>query len=245
MKKTEIDFHFANVPVQIRPYLKNANIYDSSCSENAKTLFVVGDVKAYLKISKRGSLEREYEMTRFLNRYHAVAPQVIAYESDADHDFLFTEALAGEDGTAEEHIENPRKLAGVFGKSLRMLHSLPTEGCPYPHRTTEMLDELNDKDTSHLQIIHQVKNSAIDNVMIHGDYCLPNIIMDNFAFKGFIDLGYGGVGDRHYDLYWGLWTLNYNLKTDQYKDIFLDAYGREHVDEDRLNLFTSWMELAD
>jgi kanamycin kinase len=45
-----------------------------------------------------------------------------------------------------------------------------------------------------------------------------------------------GVGDRHYDLFWGIWTLNYNLKTDKYKDIFLDAYGRSLIDFDRLEL---------
>jgi len=80
---------------------------------------------------------------------------------------------------------------------------------------------------------------------ITGDYCLPNIIMDNFAFKGFIDVGYGGVGDRHYDLYWGIWTLQYNLKTDKYRDIFLDAYGRKLIDEDGLKYFTKLIQLTE
>ena len=38
---------------------------------------------------------------------------------------------------------------------------------------------------------------------LHGDYCLPNLIMRDFQLEGFIDLGYGGIGDLHYDLYWG------------------------------------------
>jgi len=81
-----------------------------------------------------------------------------------------------------------------------------------------------------------LKTYAIDDVVLHGDYCLPNIIMQNYNLQGFVDLGTGGVGDRHYDLFWSIWTLNYNLKTDKYKDIFLDAYGRSAIDFDRLEL---------
>ena len=70
------------------------------------------------------------------------------------------------------------------------------------------------------------------DTLLHGDYCLPNILLNNWNFSGFIDLGNGGVGDRHIDLFWGAWTLFFNLKTDRYRDRFLDAYGREDVEED-------------
>ena len=53
-----------------------------------------------------------------------------------------------------------------------------------------------------------------------------------------IDLGNGGVGDRHVDLYWGAWTLRYNLGTNAYRDRFLDAYGREKISRERLNLIS-------
>jgi kanamycin kinase len=84
-----------------------------------------------------------------------------------------------------------------------------------------------------LSIANEYSYSPIDNVIIHGDYCLPNIIMDNFSFKSFIDLGDGGLGDRHNDIYLGLWTLNYNLKTDTYRDLFwmlMDAVMLTYTD---------------
>ncbi|CAH1213129.1 hypothetical protein PAECIP111893_03635 [Paenibacillus plantiphilus] len=244
LKMTKISFDIETVPSTIRQYLKNAtSFYDSSCSENAKTLFVQGADSAFLKISKKGSLEREYRMSDFLSS-HNVAPKVYVYESDLDNDYLFSEAVCGEDGTSRLHIENPNKLACVFGQYLRMLHSLPTEGCPYSNRTTELLNEVNNKGIDP-SILHEFKYSAIDEVIIHGDYCLPNVIMDNFSFKGFIDLGYGGVGDRHYDICWGIWTLNYNLKTDKYRNLFLDAYGSSDIDVDGLNYFTKLITLTD
>ena len=67
-------------------------------------------------------------------------------------------------------------------------------------------------------------------VLLHGDYCLPNIMFDGSSFSGFIDLGNGGVGDRHIDIFWGIWTLRFNLKTDKYKDRFISAYGKELID---------------
>ena len=70
------------------------------------------------------------------------------------------------------------------------------------------------------------------DTLLHGDYCLPNIMLDNWRFSGFIDLDAGGVGDRHVDLFWGMWSLQFNLKTDRFRERFLDAYGREVINED-------------
>jgi kanamycin kinase len=74
------------------------------------------------------------------------------------------------------------------------------------------------------------------NTLLHGDYCLPNILLDDWNFSGFIDLGNGGVGDRHVDLFWGAWSLFFNLKTDRYRDRFFDAYGRDKIDLDMLRV---------
>jgi len=74
------------------------------------------------------------------------------------------------------------------------------------------------------------------DTFIHGDFCLPNIMLDNWKFSTFIDVGLAGIGDKHIDIYWVLWSLNFNLGTDQYMDYFLDLYGREKVDMEILKL---------
>ena len=73
------------------------------------------------------------------------------------------------------------------------------------------------------------------DTLLHGDYCLPNIMLDNWQFSGFIDLDGAGVGDRHIDLFWGVWTLQFNLKTNRYGQRFLDVYGRDCIDMDLLS----------
>ena len=38
------------------------------------------------------------------------------------------------------------------------------------------------------------------------------------------------------DVFWGIWSLRYNLKTDKYRERFIDAYGRGRIDEDMLRI---------
>ena len=73
------------------------------------------------------------------------------------------------------------------------------------------------------------------DTLIHGDFCLPNVMLNDWKLSGFIDLGNGGVADKHIDLYWGAWTLNFNLGTEKYRDVFFDAYGRDAIDFDILD----------
>ena len=77
------------------------------------------------------------------------------------------------------------------------------------------------------------------DTLLHGDYCLPNIMLDGWKFTGFIDLDHAGLGDRHMDLFWGIWSLEFNLKTDRYRERFLDAYGRDRVNEETLRLIAA------
>ena len=48
------------------------------------------------------------------------------------------------------------------------------------------------------------------------------------------------MGDRHIDLFWGMWSLWYNLKTDKYTDRFLDAYGRDRVETEKLRIVAAF-----
>ena len=85
-------------------------------------------------------------------------------------------------------------------------------------------------------VLSESKHLLKADTLIHGDYCLPNVLLDGWKFSGFIDLGNSGVADRHIDLFWGAWTLGFNLHTDMYRGRFFDAYGRDRVDEDLIRV---------
>ena len=56
------------------------------------------------------------------------------------------------------------------------------------------------------------------------------MMMENGKITSFIDFAASGAGDRHVDLFWALWSMKFNLKTEKWSDVLLDAYGRQHID---------------
>lgn len=76
-------------------------------------------------------------------------------------------------------------------------------------------------------------------VLLHGDYCLPNVVLNNWKLSGYIDLDCGGIGDRHIDVVWGIWTLNYNLGTVEYTSRFIDVYGKDIIEFEKLRMIAA------
>ena len=168
---------------------------------------------------------------------------------------MITEKIKGNDCIYPKYLQNPKKLCDIIAEKLAYLHQIEPKNCPIPNHTENYLQLAyynykngtynksqfpnnfgykNEQDA--LNVICKNKHLLKCDTLLHGDYCLPNIILDNWKFKGFIDLDCAGVGDRHIDLFWGAWTLNFNIGTDQYRDRFFDAYGRDRIDVDRLKL---------
>jgi kanamycin kinase len=61
-------------------------------------------------------------------------------------------------------------------------------------------------------------------VVCHGDYCLPNILIESGIPTGFLDLGELGVADRWWDLAVATWSVTWNLGPG-YEGLFLEEYG--------------------
>ncbi len=230
------------VPVELQDLFARSSVEDRSFSAAAKTYQLTDGARTvFVKLAPTELLERERLMSGFLHGF-GLAPEVIDYGIFEDGAYLVTAALPGRNGIAAEHLSEPRHLAVAFGEALRRLHELPVEDCPVKDRDRELrkLAETNltarDYDPSHIpealeKAAARLHESSVQDiqVVLHGDYCLPNILFENFQLTGFVDLGNGGAGGRHYDLYWGVFTLEYNLKSSAYKDLFLDAYGRSLV----------------
>lgn len=251
-RKEQVDIDTLSLPDELIKWIDNAPIYESSGQSGARTVYIDRDGGAYLKIAVRGSLFLSSQMQTYFSK-HKLSSPVLQYLS-TDRDYMITAAIKGDDGTSKKYLAEPERLSEIFGLSLRLLHEVDVSDCPIKDRmyalthmagTNSFLQtHLNDiaeyigiahADTSLAEII-ATSGLLKNDVLIHGDYCLPNIMLNNWAFEGFIDVADGGMGDRHYDLAWGLWTLNWNLKSSKYGHRFLDAYGRDYIDKDRLRI---------
>ena len=261
MERTPIAIDLGDFPQIFHGILKDTPIYDSSCSNTARVWFIQQDGGLYLKTAPSGSLQQEALMTDYFHG-KGLGAEVLHYEQ-ADADWLLTRAVPGEDCIHKQYLDDPKRLCDTLGQLLRMLHETPSIGCPITDRTTDYIatakkNYLTGKwhpsripagqiiaDAHEAWALVQQFSGALKNdTLIHGDYCLPNIMLDNWNFSGFIDLGAAGVGDRHMDLFWGLWSLHYNLKTDAYRERFLDSYGRDGFEQDTLRAITAFEVLG-
>lgn len=244
MKKTRLFTIPQDFPQEFREFVGQSDLYDSSSSPEARVYFIDRGDGFYLKQSSKGSLKLEAEMTGYFHS-KGLGAEVVSYVSDV-YDWLLTAAVSGEDAVHPRYLEKPERLSEVLGQELRCLHELDVDGCPVMHRTDDFLDlaERNYR-LGHFnsalfeaslsfssaeeayKVLQEGKDMLQSRVLLHGDYCLPNVMLENWQLTGFIDVGTGGIGDRHIDLFWGIWTLNFNLQTNEYADRFLDAYGRD------------------
>lgn len=256
MKRELIKIEPNNFPEDFRRLLSGARVYDSSCSPEARVWFIDSGDGFYLKRAKKGSLRKEAELTRFFNS-KGLAAGVIEYKM-LEQDWLLTTRVPGEDCTHPIYLSDPKRLCDLTAELLRSLHEQSTDGCPIPDRTAEYLaavelgyragkfdsgffigDRPYPSADAAWAMVQEYGKYLKSDTLLHGDYCLPNLMLDNWRFSGFIDLDNGGVGDRHIDLFWGTWTLNFNLGTDAYRNRFLDAYGRDSVTEELLSVIAA------
>ena len=257
MERVPVKINIGDYPEVFRPLLSGADIYDSRCHSGAEVLFVDRDGGYFLKSMPRGELEREAEMTRYFGSI-GLGARVLAFEQ-TDRDFMLTERVRGEDCTHSRYLSDPKRLCDLYAELLYGLHQRDFTDCPvkdrmgayralaYENYRTGNYDKDSFPDSfgyasaeEAMAVVEKYGSALKNDTLIHGDYCLPNVMLDDWKLSAFIDVGNGGVGDRHVDLFWGVWTLWYNLGTNEYEDRFLDAYGRGNFDRDMLRVVAAF-----
>jgi kanamycin kinase len=258
MKKTLIERIPMWLPDKIGRLCEGAKIYDSSSSPEAKVYFIDRDGGYYIKVGASGSLKREAVMTEYFHK-KGLGTEILNYFSGED-DILVSCAMQGEDCTTAKYLDDSKRLAKLMGEMLRELHEIECTDCPVTDRVGEMIAvaEKNYRTDNYskehfpdsfgyssgeeaYRVLNEGKHLLKNECLIHGDFCLPNIMLKSWRLSGFIDLGGGGIGDRHMDLFWGWWTIGFNLalrgeeRNNSFGEYFLDCYGRDKIDKAALD----------
>lgn len=257
MKRTPVIPDLSLFPAELHSLFRDCPVYDSSCSEDARVWFLDREGGLFLKTAPAGALKTEAEMTGFFHS-KGLSAEVLCCLS-REKDWLVTRRIPGEDCVYPAYLEDPKQLCDTTALLLRQLHETDADRCPVAGRNESYL-ALAEKNyaagkfdrtlfpghwgfSSAAEAWKEVETNGKylkSDALLHGDYCLPNILLDNWRFSGFIDLGNGGVGDRHIDIFWGVWTLFFNLKTNAYYDRFLDVYGRDKVQPEMLRTIAAF-----
>lgn len=149
----------------------------------------------YLKISR--SLKAERDNLKKLGTILNV-PEVIDFYDAEENDYLLISELPGKN-LVELIGELPvLKIVEKFADAIRQLHSL---------NATKVFPEASPED-----------------VLLHGDMALPNIIATDEGDIGYIDFGQLSFGSPELDLADAIWSLQRNLGP-AYGELFLKKYG--------------------
>lgn len=251
MQRSPIVLDIDRFPGALRPLLTGAAVFDSSCSAAARVYYIDKEGGYFLKSAPAGALAEEAAMTQSFHRL-GLATEVAAYIQETQ-DWLLTRKLPGEDCLHRQYLDDPNRLSALLGEILRQLHDTPLPA-GLPDRTAAYIASAREHFCSGAYdaslfpdnwgyrsaqeayaVVERIAPMLKADTLIHGDFCLPNVMLHNWQFSGLIDLGAAGAGDRHMDLFWGAWSLGFNLKTDAYRGRFLDAYGRDRIDPEILN----------
>ncbi|MDD4468791.1 MAG: phosphotransferase [Acholeplasmataceae bacterium] len=120
------------------------------------------------------------------------SPKPVEFSIEDNKAYYLREYLEGEVLCLPKYLENPSLVIEILVEAINYLHNIKVE-----------------------------KDNELD-VLTHGDFCLPNILVKDNKFHGFIDLGDASINDPWVDYAWCIWSFQYNLKTDKYTQELLD-----------------------
>lgn len=248
-----------NIPENIKRLIDGKNYDADNIGMSGSQIMIFDDM--VLKIVKyRKENEDTVQMMRWLSGKLPV-PRVICYERDAEHQYLLMSRVSGRMSCDEYYLEHPKELITLLAEALKILWSIDISDCPRnrdidtelkeaEYRVDNRLVDLDNVEPPTFgeggfknpkELLEWLKNNRPDYepVLSHGDFCLPNIFIENGKISGFIDLGDAGAGDKWRDIALCYRSLKHNFDgtfggkvyPDFNPDMLFDALEIEPVPE--------------
>lgn len=187
-------------PLKIMNLINDLRIEEiTDCHRSGDIVYSIENIYI-LKISSQiKRLEEEFKRDEWIHKY-IPSPKPIMFIVKNQKAFYLREYIDGENLCSKRYVENPKLLINLLVEAINIIHSVKVEDKKF----------IDDNEY---------------NTLTHGDFCLPNILVENDKFKAFIDLGDAGIGDPWRDYAWCIWSLEYNLNTNKYTPLLLEKLG--------------------
>jgi len=215
---------------------------------------------AYAKIGPTGALGADRTLLTWLSGKLPV-PELLYYNSELDRDCLLMSAIEGEQAASDRCLAAPERTVMLYAEALRLIHAVPTAGCPIDRRLDNALNEaaervrlglidMADFEPANLGVtpeellaeLRDNRPTQEDLVFTHGDYCMPNLLLKDGAVSGIIDWVRGGIADRYQDIGLAARSLAHNGLRELIP-LFLSTYGIDERDEARIRYYIKLDEL--
>lgn len=127
-------------------------------------------------------------------------PELIGLYHGFGDDWLLTHAVRGVPLNDRSIDWDGARMARRLGEILRALHAVDIKDCPFGGPP------------------------APGHVLVHGDYCSPNVLVEKGELSALVDVGRARVDNPRIDFAAAIWSLQYNYGPGFARG-FLEAYG--------------------
>lgn len=195
----------------------------------------------YLKVDSRASkhsLRQEKLRLDWLENRLPVA-EVLLFAEDENNEYLLLSEIPGLPASDDSWKRDAPRTIEQLAAGLKMIHDVPVQNCPFDARLARKIEiarqrmikglvEEEDFDEgrqgrtaeSLFGELLETKPAGEDLVFTHGDYCVPNIILESGGLSGFVDWESAGVADRYQDIALLTRSVRYNFGSDWEESVF-------------------------
>lgn len=220
-----------HVPSEIKLLIDNKPFIVDDIGMSGNQVLIFEDMVLKIKNDIASTVE-QVQVLRWLEGKIPV-PQVLEYIEEHGRGYLLMSKIGGEMSCNTYYLENPHILLNALASGMKMLCEVDFRECPRVRDLDAMLKEarmqvennLVDLDNvepttfgeggfeSPIHLLEWLENNRppFEPVFSHGDYCLPNVFLENGHIKGFIDLDRAGVCDKWNDIALCYRSLKHNF----------------------------------
>lgn len=208
------------LPVSLKKIIKDKKFVQDNIGMSESKVLLFEDM--VLKIDRANKKNCDtVEMMRWLEG-KILVPKVIYFEKDGEYQYLLMSRIKGKMACDDYFLEHPEELLKILAKGLKLLWKVDITNCPRNRDIETELVEAKYQVDNNLVDLENVEPTTFgpngfenpqallkwleenkpdyEPVLSHGDFCLPNIFIDNGNINGYIDLGDTGIGDKWRDI---------------------------------------------
>jgi len=206
---------FLRMPESIRAHIDGLSCTVDDMGLSGSTVVLFED--AVLKIEPHSAkVDGAVEMMHWLAD-RLPLPQVIEYAVENGLSYLLMTRIPGEMCCSPYYMEHSDEMVGLMAEGLKRLWAIDIADCPRERTLQGDLnaalqrirngrlnpDELSEcgfETAEDMALWLESHPMEYDPVLSHGDYCLPNLLLQDGQISGYIDIGGIGIADRYSDI---------------------------------------------
>ncbi|MBR6525279.1 MAG: aminoglycoside 3'-phosphotransferase [Clostridia bacterium] len=216
-----MDTHELKLPERIRVLIGDAPCSLDEVGRSDSTVIMLDD--KVLKIEKASEKTDDAEqMLAWMAKKKLPVPGILCCTIRDGMHYLLMERIQGHMVCDEKQMENREEVHALLVKGLRMLWETDASVCPVKRMLADDLRYVRERvekgmipqeafyaeafDKEDFETPEQLlqwlesHQPSFEPVLSHGDYCLPNVMIENGDIAGFIDLGSAALADRYSDI---------------------------------------------